>query len=135
MSDQTDSDARSEAADPSTEEPNDPDERQPAKRARPEPIAETLQNVAAALMTSAPREPQDWRYQDRLARLAAAPELIADDLNAAINGALNAVGPALVPANIAHKRIDAGIAAAVATISDHLVGAHTLAQQHAAVRA
>lgn len=36
------------------------------KRDLPEPIPDTPENVAAALMSSPPRKPDEWRYdQDR----------------------------------------------------------------------
>ena len=34
----------------------------PAKRDMPEPIPDTPDNIARALLTSPPREPDEWRY-------------------------------------------------------------------------
>ncbi|WP_420443107.1 hypothetical protein [Candidatus Poriferisodalis sp.] len=39
-----------------------PRRRKPAKRDLPEPIPDTPENVAKALMSSPPRKPDEWRY-------------------------------------------------------------------------
>ena len=36
--------------------------RRPTKRDMPEPIPDTPEQIARALLTSPPREPDEWRY-------------------------------------------------------------------------